>query len=133
MRTDIYNTFSLLLISSLLPLLSPFLFLSSPASPLPPIHRKSINPASTLSILSVQRRANRYCRDESLLYQFGLKQHSDWLRAALIYLLPRGDSISVYHTDMMSCQKQVRETTGVVVRVCSVSGLMICVCISFSI
>lgn len=53
MRTDIYSTFSLLLVSSPLPLLSPFLFLSSLASPLPPIHRKSINPASTLSILSV--------------------------------------------------------------------------------
>lgn len=79
----------------------------------------------------MQRRANRYCRDERLPCQFGLKQHSDWQNAALIYLLLRGDSISAYHTDFMSCQDcQVRETIGVVVRVitggvCAFWGLCI--------
>lgn len=41
-----------------------------------------------------------------------LKRRSDWQSATLIYLLPRGDTISVYHADLMSCQGEVRETTG---------------------
>lgn len=68
------------------------------------------------------RRADRYRRDERLLDQFGPKQRSDWQSATLIYVLLRGDSISVYHEDLMSCQEEVRETIGVAVRVCVTFG-----------